>query len=177
MNWLDRWSEHSARRIAQLTSRRSALARLGRVLVGGALLPLLPIDRVTGTAWAAAGEAARAQADPGDPRSCSYWRYCGIDGWLCACCGGTAHSCPPGAEPSPLTWVGTCSNPADGIDYIISYNDCCAKGSCGQCFCNRNEEDKPLYRPQSNNDIDWCLGTSSMAYHCSTAVILGAAKR
>src|SRR5699024_11783589 len=49
-------------------------------------------------------------------RSCDYWRYCGVDGFLCTCCGGTATSCPPGAEPSPIAWVGTCHNPKDGKD-------------------------------------------------------------
>lgn len=177
MKWLDEFSEHSSRRLAQRTSRRSALARLGRVLVGAALLPLLPIDRITGKAEAAGAKKGGMGPDPGDPKSCDYWRYCGIDGWLCACCGGTSSSCPPGSELSPLTWIGTCRNPSDGTDYIISYNDCCGKGSCGRCFCNRNEGDTPIYRPQSNNDIDWCLGTSSMIYHCSTAVILGVAKK
>jgi len=177
MKWFDDFSEQSSRRLAQRTSRRSALARLGRVLVGAALLPLLPIDRITGNAEAAAPKKGGNAADPGDPRSCDYWRYCGIDGWLCSCCGGTTSSCPPGSEPAPITWIGTCKNPGDGIDYIISYNDCCGKGSCGRCFCNRNEADTPMYRPWSNNDIDWCLGASSMVYHCTTTVILGVARK
>ena len=36
-------------------------------------------------------------------------------------------------------------NPADGRKYIISYNDCCGKSSCGACLCNRNEGDRPVY--------------------------------
>lgn len=176
MKWLDDLSELSSRRLAQRTSRRGALARLGRVLVGGALLPLLPIDRITGKAEAAApGKKGKMDPDPGDPKSCDYWRYCGIDGWLCSCCGGSTTSCPPGTDPSPMTWIGTCRNPADGVDYLISYNDCCGKGSCGRCFCNRNEGDVPIYRPQSSNDIDWCVGRPSLAYHCTTTIILGAA--
>ena len=59
--------------------------------------------------------------------------------------------------------------------YIISYNDCCGKSSCGRCLCNRNENDRPMVRPQAHNDINWCLGTSSSVYNCSTAVILGVA--
>ena len=47
--------------------------------------------------------------------------------------------CPPGTDMSPVTWIGTCHNPGDGKDYVISYNDCCGKSSCGRCFCNRNE--------------------------------------
>jgi methylamine dehydrogenase light chain len=76
---------------------------------------------------------------------------------------------------TPLTWIGTCQNPVDGLHYIISYNDCCGKTSCGRCLCNRNESDKPLYRAQSNNDTNWCLGTESTVYTCSTAIILGVA--
>lgn len=84
-------------------------------------------------------------------------------------------SCPPGAEPSPITWVGTCHNPADGKDYLISYNDCCGKSYCGRCFCHHTERDKPVYFPQKSNDILWCFGTESHAYHCTVAVILGEA--
>ena len=38
-----------------------------------------------------------------------------------------------------MTWVGTCRNPNDGKDYLISYNDCCGVTMCGRCFCNHNE--------------------------------------
>ena len=76
---------------------------------------------------------------------------------------------------SPITWIGTCQNPADGKNYIISYNDCCGKTSCSRCLCNRNEGDRPMVRAQDNNDTNWCLGTSSTVYTCSTAVIIGLA--
>jgi methylamine dehydrogenase light chain len=76
---------------------------------------------------------------------------------------------------SPITWIGTCRNPADNVNYIISYNDCCGKPACGRCLCNRNEGERPMTRPQLNNDINWCLGTSTAAYTCSTAVIIGVA--
>ena len=76
---------------------------------------------------------------------------------------------------SPITWIGTCTNPADNRAYVISYNDCCGVSSCGQCLCNRNEGDRPQVRPQSNNDYNWCLGTESSIYNCSTAVIVGVA--
>jgi len=98
-----------------------------------------------------------------------------IDGYLCSCCGGSHNTCPPGTEMSPLTWIGTCRNPADNRNYIVSYNDCCGKSDCGRCLCNRNEGDKPVYRPQANNDIDWCLGTTTNVYNCSTAVVIGVA--
>jgi methylamine dehydrogenase light chain len=74
---------------------------------------------------------------------------------------------------SPTTWIGTCRNPADGNLYIISYNDCCGKHACGLCFCHRNEGDKPMYLSQRANDINWCFGTESVVYNCSTAIVLG----
>jgi methylamine dehydrogenase light chain len=176
MTRIDRWMEQRARSLARGLSRRSFLARLGAVLAGGAALPALPVSR--------AGARTRRQPTPdevaidgpaGDPTSCDYWRHCAIDGFLCACCGGTQNACPPGTEMAPITWIGTCRNPADGRDYIISYNDCCGKDYCGRCFCNRNEGDLPAYVPPKSNDINWCVGSSTQVYHCSTAIVLGAA--
>ncbi|MEE8528595.1 MAG: methylamine dehydrogenase light chain [Gammaproteobacteria bacterium] len=169
MNWLDRWIENSSRTLAQNTSRRSMIKRLGTALVGASAMPLLPVARADDNATSA------AVPESGDPNSCDYWRYCAIDGFLCGCCGGSMNSCPPGTEMSPITWIGTCRNPADGRSYIVSYNDCCGKSSCGNCLCNRNEGDKPLYRPDAANDINWCLGTKSSIYHCSTAILVGVA--
>lgn len=162
----DKFVERTARRMAQNTSRRGFLARAGAILVGAGALPLLPISKAN---------ASNKIQDPGDPTSCDYWRYCAVDGFLCTCCGGTVNTCPPGTEMSPITWIGTCRNPADGRDYIISYNDCCGGPECGQCLCNRNEGDRPMSRPQLNNDINWCLGTSEASYTCSTAIIVGTA--
>ncbi len=141
-------------------------------LAGATALPLLPVTRAHGAGTGTTQPQDPGQA-PGDPTSCEYWRYCAIDGYLCSCCGGSATSCPPGTEMSPVTWIGTCHNPADGRDYIISYNDCCGKSSCGRCSCNRDEGDRPVYQPAKSNDINWCLGTSSNAYHCSMAVVIG----
>ena len=86
--------------------------------------------------------------------------------------------CPPGTDMSPVTWVGTCHNPSDGKDYVISYNDCCGKSSCGRCFCNRNEGDSALFQPGKSNDYNWCSGNAkaNIPYHCSTARIVGTAK-
>jgi methylamine dehydrogenase light chain len=76
-----------------------------------------------------------------------------------------------------VTWIGSCHNPGDGKDYIVSYNDCCGKGSCGRCLCNRNENDKPLYAPFRANDYDWCAGSKvGMPYNCSVARIVGTVK-
>lgn len=166
MRRLDFWTEAWARGLANRVSRRGMLAGVARVLVGGLALPLLPVARV----------AHAEAADPGDPTRCDYWRYCAIDGYLCSCCGGTTSTCPPGTVPSPTAWVGTCLNPGDGKRYIIAYHDCCGKDSCGRCACLNLEGELPVYRPQLNNDIVWCLGAPSMIYHCSGARIVGVAE-
>jgi methylamine dehydrogenase light chain len=173
MQSFDRVFEKSARSLAKRTSRRSLLASLGQMLTGAALLPLLPIDR-TARAQAPAAAGTKPTADE---QNCDYWKYCAIDGFLCACCGGTSTSCPPGTQTSPITWIGTCHNPGDGRDYIISYNDCCGKVSCGDCFCNRNEAEKPMYRLSRNNDVNWCMANTESNYHCSVSVILGVAEK
>jgi methylamine dehydrogenase light chain len=154
--------ERMSRRLAKTASRRSLLRTLGALMVGAASLPLLPVAR---------GQAV--EKDEGDPASCDYWRYCAIDGFLCACCGGTSAVCPPGTEPAPVTWVGTCRNPADGHDYIVSYNDCCGKSSCGRCLCNRNEGDRPLYMPGKSNSYNWCVGSKAdLPYHCTVSRVV-----
>jgi methylamine dehydrogenase light chain len=178
MHPLDRLFEKSSRSLAQRTSRRSFVAVLGQVLTGTLLLPLLPIDRIN-RAQAAGAPEAGAPAPHGsainDPQSCEYWKYCAIDGFLCSCCGGSSHSCPAGTAMSPITWIGTCHNPGDGRDYIVSYNDCCGKTSCGNCECNRNEREKPIYRLSRNNDINWCMANSETSYHCTLSILVGAA--
>lgn len=178
MAGFDKLTESFARKLASGTSRRSSLAWLGGIVTGTAALPLLPVARAASPHGGAGGRApitSGTTQDPGDRASCDYWRYCAIDGFLCSCCGGTVNTCPPGTEMSPITWIGTCTNPADGRAYVISYNDCCGTSSCGQCLCNRNEGDRPQVRPQSNNDYNWCLGTESSVYNCSVAAIVGVA--
>lgn len=171
MSRFDRYFTDRARTLARLTSRRSFLARLGTWAAGGAALPLLPVARLA-AAQGNEGEPDRHSAE-GDPESCSYWRYCAVDGFLSSCCGGTQRSCPPGTEMSPVTWIGTCRNPEDGRDYVISYNDCCGKDICAKCFCNRNEGDKPVYYPSKSNDIDWCMGRAGVVYNSTVALVIG----
>ena len=92
--WLGDRARESARLLARLISRRSFLGRLGTMLAGAAVLPLLPVAR---------SMAQEAPQEVGDPQTCEYWRYCALGGFLCSCCGGSVTSCPPGAELSPIT--------------------------------------------------------------------------
>jgi methylamine dehydrogenase light chain len=59
----------------------------------------------------------------------------------------------------------------------VSYNDCCGKSTCGTCDCNRNEGEKPIYRPSRNNDLNWCMANADVNYHCTVSVILGVAEK
>lgn len=164
--------ERIVRRLARGTSRRGLLAQLGSALVGGAILPLLPVAR---SAEAAPATKFNREAQAKDDKECNYWRYCAIDGSLCSCCGGGVHTCPAGSTAAPTSWIGTCLNPDDGKAYLIAYRDCCGKHQCGRCQCNNDEGETPIYRAQTNNDIIWCFGAPTMVYHCSTAVLIGAA--
>lgn len=171
MRWLcdliDRRTERALRRVAHNHGRRSLLGRLGVALVGGAVLPMLPFDR--------SGAHAAAPKKHEDPTQCEYWRYCAFDGYLCTCCGGSLTQCPPGTEVSKVSWVGTCMNPSDNRQYLVSYNDCCGKGSCGECLCNNNERERPGYRLGVHNDINWCMANTSSMFHCTTSVVVGVA--
>jgi methylamine dehydrogenase light chain len=164
--------------LARSAGRRSFLSRTGQVLLGAmglAAFPVLPVARGDAGSPRVPTPKENVKGPQGDPKSCEYWRHCAIDGALCACCGGSAIACPPGSEMSPVTWVGTCRNPSDGKDYLISYNDCCGKGFCGRCMCNRNEGERPDYHWYRANDINWCSGARSQAYHCSVAIVIGQA--
>jgi methylamine dehydrogenase light chain len=174
---MDKLSERFTRRLAGYTSRRGFLARLGLTLIAAPVLPLLPVARVTAAEPPPKTDFERS-AQAKDPNKCNYWRYCAIDGLLCGCCGGGVHTCPPGAEPSPISWIGTCLNPEDGRSYVIAYRDCCGKPVCAadkDCHCQSVDRELPLYRQSLNNDIIWCFGNASASYHCSTAALVGLA--
>ena len=168
-DWLDRYTENATRRQARFTSRRSILRSFGFFLLGAGVYPLMPVFRH----GAFASEAGNIP-ESGDPNDCNYWRHCAIDGFMCGCCGGSVTTCPPGTVVSDITWIGTCRNPEDGKDYVISYNDCCGKSGCGNCLCQRDEGDTPIYRPQNSNNLNWCSGSQAdVPYHCSLSVVIG----
>jgi methylamine dehydrogenase light chain len=166
---MDRRMERGLRTTAQNIGRRNFLARVGAILVGGTVLPMLPFDRRSGTVLAAGTEQE-------DETKCEYWAYCGIDGTLCNACGGTISQCPPGSDPSKVSWVGTCTNPRDKKAYLVSYYDCCGKTSClEEAACSRHEGERPGYRIGTMSDMNWCMANTSKGVHCSTAVVVGVA--
>ena len=182
---MDSLGERWTRRLAGGLSRRHLLSRLGAWAAAAPALPLLPVARAHAQATAggqpippsAAASAFVRNAQTRDDRACDYWRYCAIDGQLCTCCGGGVHTCPPGTQPSPTAWIGTCVNPDDGRSYLVAYRDCCGTSACrSKCDCLASERETPPYRPQTNNDIIWCIGLNTMQYHCSTSTLVGLAE-
>ncbi len=171
----DRMMESASRQIAQ---RSIAPQRAGaaRHRADRRRAPADPAGRPLGADEARARQRVRQdRPDHAIPTACNYWRHCSSDGYLCECCGGTYNQCPPGSIASPTSWVGTCVNPDDNQAYLIAYQDCCGKDSCGQCACLGTEGEMPSYRPELNNDIIWCFGAPSMVYHCSSQVVIGKA--
>ncbi|MBQ2262292.1 MAG: amine dehydrogenase [Loktanella sp.] len=163
---LDRAAESGSRAQARSHGRRSFLARLGGTIVGAAVMtPILPFDRRANAAAGAGGDV------------CAYWRNCALDGFLCQETGGSMTSCPVGSEASAVSWVGTCHNPEDERDYLVSYNDCCGKAmNTTATFCFRSERERPGYRMGLYNDINWCMANSdAQGYYCTVAVVVGQA--
>lgn len=167
---LDKTVEGNARNSARLHGRRSALARIGGLMTGAFVVSTLPFDRAFGATLSSDGTSS-------DDQSCDYWRYCALDGFLCTTAGGSVSSCPVGAEASEVSWVGTCHNPGDGRDYLISYYDCCGKTAFnGSQFCLRSKGERPGYSMGLHNDINWCMANANKGYHCTVALVLGTAE-
>ena len=167
MQELDTFVERSSRTIAGYSSRRGVLAAIGRLLIGGALLvPVLPVARAFG---------ATPPSSEGDKESedCDYWKYCGMAGSLCSCCGGSSHQCPVGTEPSKVHWVGTCKSASDGKNYIVAYHDCCGQAACGKCWCENEVGNRPGYVMGLHGNVDWCMANNTLPAMCTTATIMG----
>jgi methylamine dehydrogenase light chain len=168
LQMLDSRAEKQARKSADTHGRRGFLSKVGGLMVASALFPVLPFDRSMGKAYAADGSSVF------DETSCDYWRYCALDGTLCNDSGGTNTSCPPGSDASKVAWVGTCLNPDDGKDYLVSYNDCCGKAALmGSTFCFTSQDERPGYRMGLHNDINWCMANDNKGYYCTVAMLVG----
>ena len=175
MKWLDVFAENSARALARRTSRRNVLAGLGSFLLGAAAVPLLPVARGAETKRGRAMRPMRIPAIRCPATTGGTAPSTGSSAAVAAArnrCARRARTCPRSLGSAPAT------TPATAIEYVISYNDCCGKSSCGRCFCNRNEGDSPLFQPGKSNDYNWCSGNSkaNIPYHCSTARIVGVAR-
>lgn len=166
MTLIDRAAETQVRGTARTLGRRSFMAKLGGALVGAAALtPILPFDRRAHAAAEAEGEL------------CDYWAHCALDGNLCSTSGGSLTACPPGSSASAVAWVGTCHNPEDGKDYLVSYNDCCGKAQVPSAtFCFTSKGERPGYRMGLYNDINWCMANTDKGYHCTVSVVVGLAE-
>ncbi|MFV0292246.1 MAG: methylamine dehydrogenase light chain [Paracoccus sp. (in: a-proteobacteria)] len=163
----DKVIETGIRGSARRNGRRSFLARTGAAMLGAAALtPVLPFDR-----------RAHASTSGGDDDPCSYWRHCAIDGFLCDESGGSLTTCPPGSSVSAVSWVGTCNNPDNGKNYLVSYNDCCGKPFVPSAtFCNQNKGERPGYKMGLYNDINWCMANTDKGYHCTVSLVVGMAE-
>lgn len=104
-------------RMSQRVSRRSALAKLGKLVLAtvgvSVVTEVLPVSHGV------------ADADI----ACSDWRMCNFCGNQCDCCNGTAGigTCPSCATIGTY-WTGCCCAP-DGFSKTVRYWDC-MKGSC-----------------------------------------------
>ena len=151
------------------------VALVSVLLLGGGPFSTRDVAHADAPKVSTSGGEPDPSTPEGDPTNAKYWRYCSIDGFLSSTCGGTVSSCAPGTVMSPVTWIGTCRNPADGKDYIVSYNDCCGKGTCGGSFVHRNEGDKPVYYAQKRNDVGWCMGKADAVYNSTVSIVIGVA--
>lgn len=137
---------------AHRISRRSFLTSLGKLMLasaGASILDTLPADR-------------RVQAH--SDWNCTDWKWCNMNGYPCACRGGSNTTCPDddcnwGGNP----WTGCCWNPSDGCWYTISYYDCCGTCSASPATCDCGDPDQWTQK-------NWCDSQPSSAYKCTLAV-------
>jgi methylamine dehydrogenase light chain len=103
---IDRIGEKLVRLLAGHTSRRGILSRLGLALAAAPVFPVLPISRAKAQGKSDRGEKARTHftmnSRTKDDTKCDYWRYCGVDGNLCACCGGGPHTVRRAPRPDHI---------------------------------------------------------------------------
>jgi len=180
----DRLTEQVLRGFASRTSRRSVFSLLGGMLAGAASLPLLPVAKGADGPPANpndpnSGEpAAQLSGNPQDPAI-------GPSATTGAIAPSTARFAPATAAPSPAARPAPrCRrSPGSALAAIppisattSSRTTTVAAASRGAaCACQNNNGDRPVVRPQTNNEVTWCFGTKSQSYTCTVALILGVA--
>ena len=166
--WIDRLSERRVRKVAQSTSRRSAVAKLGSMLVGGAILPMLPFDRSLAPPSMATW---REEWRSAELRLLAQLRH----RWLpvrvlrrnvTACPPGTEISRSPGSAPAATRWTrGTTSSRTTTAAERAAAAAAAATATRATDPC--------LTRPPRATTSNWCHGTSNNVYNCSMAVVIG----
>lgn len=133
-------------------TRRSALGRIGRIVLGAAGIGVVLVRPGLITP-----SIAHATHECGDPT------WCGLCGRPCSSCpGGTVTSCATGSSPGSGYWSYCCCF-IDGTCHVIGYGDCCG-ASCTHDQCLNNPDPScaggtfPL----------WCSGT----YTCTYAFVI-----
>ena len=165
MKWLDGIIENRSRDVARLSSRRGFLGALGAVVAGAGAVPLLPVARASTSA--VDDVPAQATGHPPRTRVIRPPASTGATAASTVSCAAVAaarrtparpaRKCRPSPGSAPAATpptAGTTSSPT---------TTAAARAVRPRCLCNRNEDDKPVYRPQANNDINWCMGTQSTA--------------
>lgn len=171
---IDRMGEAFARLISEQVSRRSVIAKCGKMLAVVVAGPALA--RVLG-----AGETVEALSNEIPPGSqpggevdplhyaghCDLCYYCGMWAVPCSHCGATSDSspCPQGSAAG--SWMVCCPCPTQ--NFLVYYQDCCgASEQCGGIFCDRNAQSPPQGKRAYAADGGDCVG-----YYCTRVILSG----
>jgi len=150
--------EQVCKNVAGRSTRRSILGRAARLALGLLGIEIVPAALSKET-WART-EAAMQAVD------CSYWKYCGAYGWLCAGCGGADNSCPEGCTSYNQVWFGCCEDP-NGVNKLIAYVDCCTALPQNVPTCDPDFECLTPSRPCDHVQV-WCplVPFPEIQYYC-----------
>ena len=173
MKWLDDFFENRTRAVAQHTSRRSALLKIGRVLVGSAfILPVLPFDR---SPRAQHGAVDDGKHDPLDPISAaSTGATVRSTVTLCTCCGGSDYELPAGNGSVLSDLDRNLRKPGRRQTLSCQLQRLLRRQPpAAAVFVTKTKANDPAYRMGVHNDINWCMGNESSIYHCTVSIILG----
>lgn len=176
---IDRMGEAFARLMSERVSRRSVIARCGKMLAVVVAGPALARALGTGEAVDTLSNEVASSSQPSGEVGplhysghCDLCYYCGIWGVPCSHCGATSDDSPcPKGQAMGAWWV--CC-PCPTRNFLMQYQDCCCNGPC-QCngtFCDRNEyafpQKKRTYGPSGG--VERC---SPGTYYCTRVVWIG----